>query len=92
MALMLRILLLLVIATLVTGKNLPQDDPEYGDSENDAGSSLYDNDPGSSLFDDNEYDAGSSLYDNDPGSSLFDDNEYDAGSSLYDSENDPGSG
>lgn len=70
MAPMLRILLLLVIATLVTGKNLPENDPEYDDSENDAGSFLYDNDPGSAQYDDNEYDAGTSLYDteNDPGS------------------------
>ena len=66
MALMLRILLLLVIATLVTGKNLPQNDPEYGDGENEAGNFLYDNDPGSAQ----SGDSGSSLYDteNDPGS------------------------
>ena len=70
MALMRRILLLLLIAILVTGKNLPQNDPEYDDIDYDAGSSLYDNDPGSAQYDDNEYDAGSSLYDaeNDPGS------------------------
>ena len=71
MTLMLRILLLLVIATLVTGKTLPDNDPGsalYDDNENDAGSALYNaENPVDQEFDipglDFPYDA-----ENDPGS------------------------
>ena len=76
MALMLRILLLMVIATLVTGKNLPDNDP---------GSAGY------YLNDDSENDAAiSPLYDaENPVDQEFDTPDL---YFPYDAENDPGSG